>query len=125
MRLNPQVIMVRAAIHSKREEFTSKNPGKFAEIESKVMSRADEPMSQLAYYMFLNNGNKNKVPTILKKSIAKKLSNLSRYEVNKYKNGYYFYFLVEANDSKAVKEFDRVALINENIIRHLVVRVEE
>ena len=47
------------------------------------------------------------------------------YEVNKYKNGYYFYFLVEANDSKAVKEFDRVALINENIIRHLVVRVEE
>jgi hypothetical protein len=86
MRLNPQVIMVRAAIHPKREEFTSKNPGKFAEIESKVMSRADEPMSQLAYYMFLNNGNKNKVPTILKKSIAKKLSNLSRYEVNKYKN---------------------------------------
>lgn len=47
------------------------------------------------------------------------------YEVNKYKNGYYFYFLVEANDSKAVKEFDRVALINENIIRHLVVRVGE
>lgn len=86
MRLNPQVIMVRAAVHPKREEFTSKNPGKFAEIESKVMSRADEPMSQLAYYMFLNNGNKNKVPTILKKSIAKKLSNLSRYEVNKYKN---------------------------------------
>ncbi|MBO5376270.1 MAG: 30S ribosomal protein S6 [Bacilli bacterium] len=47
------------------------------------------------------------------------------YEVNKYKNGYYFYFLVETNDAKAVKEFDRVALINENIIRHLVVKVEE
>lgn len=47
------------------------------------------------------------------------------YEINKYKNGYYFYFLVEANDAKAVKEFDRVALINENVIRHLVVRVEE
>lgn len=47
------------------------------------------------------------------------------YEVNKYKNGYYFYFLVEVNDAKAVKEFDRVALINENIIRHLVVKVEE
>lgn len=86
MRLNPQIIMVRASIHPKREEFTSKNPGKFAEIESKVMSRADEPMSQLAYYMFLNNGNKNKIPTILKKSISKKLSSLSRYEVNKYKN---------------------------------------
>ena len=47
------------------------------------------------------------------------------YEVNKYKNGYYFYFLVEVNDANAVKEFDRVALINENIIRHLVVKVEE
>ena len=47
------------------------------------------------------------------------------YEVNKYKNVYYFYFLVEVNDAKAVKEFDRVALINENIIRHLVVKVEE
>ena len=47
------------------------------------------------------------------------------YEINKYKTGYYFYFLVEDKDAKAVKEFDRVALINENIIRHLVVRVEE
>jgi len=47
------------------------------------------------------------------------------YEINKYKNGYYFYFLIEAKDAKAVKEFDRVALINENVIRHLVVKVEE
>jgi len=43
-------------------------------------------MSQLAYYMFLNNGNKNKIPTILKKSVANKLSSLSKYEINKYKN---------------------------------------
>ena len=47
------------------------------------------------------------------------------YEINKYKTGYYFYYLIEEKDSKAVKEFDRVALINENIIRHLVVKVEE
>jgi len=47
------------------------------------------------------------------------------YEINKYKNGYYFYFLIEAKDAKAVKEFDRIALINENVIRHLVVKVEE
>lgn len=46
------------------------------------------------------------------------------YEIKKYKTGYYFYFLIEAEDAKAVKEFDRVALINENIIRHLVVKVE-
>ena len=39
--------------------------------------------------------------------------------------GYYFYYLVEEKGSKAVKEFDRVALINENIIRHVVVKVDE
>ena len=85
MRLNPQVIMVRAAIHPKREAWARENPGKFAEVESAVMARADEPMSQLAYYLFLNKGEKNKLPTILKKSLAKKLSGLSKYQVNKYK----------------------------------------
>lgn len=47
------------------------------------------------------------------------------YEINKYKSGYYFYYLVEEKGSKAVKEFDRVALINENIIRHIVVKIDE
>lgn len=47
------------------------------------------------------------------------------YEVKKYKNGYYFYYLVESADGNATTEFDRVALINENIIRHLVVRTDE
>ena len=47
------------------------------------------------------------------------------YEIDKYKTGYYFYYLIEEKGSKAVKEFDRVALINENIIRHIVVKVEE
>ena len=47
------------------------------------------------------------------------------YEINKYKTGYYFYFLVEDKDAVAVKEFDRVALINENIIRHIVVKIDE
>ena len=86
MRLNPQVIMVRAAIHPKRAEFCNANPGKFAAVEKLVMSRADEPLTQLTYYMYINGGKKNKIPTILKKSIAKKLSSLDAYAVNKYKN---------------------------------------
>lgn len=86
MRLNPQIIMVRAAIHPNRELWTKENPGKFAEYESKVMMRADEPMSQLAYYMYTNKGKKNSIPTILKKAVANKLSSLNRYNVNKYKN---------------------------------------
>ena len=47
------------------------------------------------------------------------------YEINKYKNGYYFYFLIEEENAEAINEFDRLALINENIIRHLVVRIAE
>ena len=86
MRLNPQVVMVRAATHKNRAAWCSANPGKFAAAEQFVMSRADEPMTQLAYYMYTNKGKKNKIPTILKKSIANKLSSLDKYQVNKYKN---------------------------------------
>ena len=86
MRLNPQVIMVRAAIHPKRKEFTEAHPGKFDEINQKVMSRADEPMSQMAYYMYNNGGKKNNIPSILKRSWDKKISGIGRYQMAKYKN---------------------------------------
>lgn len=85
MRLNPQVIMVRAAIHPNRKEFTDMYAGEFNRIEQLVMARADEPASQTAYYLYLNNGKKN-MPSILKRSIAEKLNKLSRYQVAKYKN---------------------------------------
>lgn len=85
MRLNPQVIMVRAAIHPNRTEFTEAYPGEFNRIQQLVMSRADEPASQVAYYLYINKGKEN-MPTILKRSIANKLSKLSRYQVAKYKN---------------------------------------
>lgn len=47
------------------------------------------------------------------------------YEIQKYKTGYYFLYVIEAEDNEATKEFDRIALINENVIRHLIVKVEE
>lgn len=47
------------------------------------------------------------------------------YEINKYKTGYYFLFTIESEELTATKEFDRLALINENILRHLIVRVED
>lgn len=46
------------------------------------------------------------------------------YEIKKHNVGHYFYLLVEATP-KTVKEFERVALINENIIRTLVVKKED
>lgn len=47
------------------------------------------------------------------------------YEIKSYKTGYYFLFVIESENDEAIKEFDRVALINENIIRHLIVKSEE
>lgn len=86
MRLNPQVIMVRASKNSHRNEFSRKNPGKFDMYNRRVMARADEPMTQTAYYLYKNNGKKNDIPSIIKRSWAKRLSILSPYQVAKYKN---------------------------------------
>lgn len=47
------------------------------------------------------------------------------YEIKKYHKGYYYLFTIEANNSDATKEFDRLALISEDIIRHLIVRIDE
>lgn len=46
------------------------------------------------------------------------------YEINKMKTGYYFLYVVET-DSDTVKEFNRVSGINENLLRHLIVKVED
>ena len=46
------------------------------------------------------------------------------YEINKMKTGYHFLYVVEA-DSDTVKEFNRVSGINENLLRHLIVKVED
>ena len=85
MRLNPQVIMVRAAMHSKRVEFNEEHPGLFSEINAQVMSRADEPSSQLTYWLY-RNGSKKEIPSILKRNWAKRLENGKKYELAKYKN---------------------------------------
>lgn len=44
---------------------------------------------------------------------------------NNYKSGYYFIVTLEAGDDKAVKEFDRLALISNDIIRHLIINKED
>lgn len=45
------------------------------------------------------------------------------YEIKKQVRGYYYLLNVEC-ESKAVKEFDRKALIDEKILRHLIIREE-
>lgn len=46
------------------------------------------------------------------------------YEINKFKTGYYYLYVVEAN-SEAISEFERVSRINEKLLRHLIVKVED
>ena len=47
------------------------------------------------------------------------------YIIKKMKSGYYYLYNIETNDDKAIKEFDRVAHIDENVIRHLILNIED
>lgn len=47
------------------------------------------------------------------------------YEINKFKSGYYFLYNIEAKNDSAIKEFNRVARIDENIVRHLVINLDK
>lgn len=44
------------------------------------------------------------------------------YTINSQKTGYYYLINVEANDS-AIKEFDRLATLDENILRHIIIKL--
>ncbi|MDM5157582.1 30S ribosomal protein S6 [Bacillus sp. DX1.1] len=46
------------------------------------------------------------------------------YEINDLRDGFYMIVNVNSN-AEAVKEFDRLAKISEDIIRHIVVKIEE
>lgn len=83
MRLNPQVIIVRAAVHPKRAEFTRHNPGKFQEYAQKVMTRGDDVIHQLEYWL-ATHGTKNGIPAILKRSWAKNIASMNAYSMSKY-----------------------------------------
>lgn len=47
------------------------------------------------------------------------------YEINDYKEGIYHLINVEASDAKGIDEFARLALINRDILRHMIVKIED
>ena len=47
------------------------------------------------------------------------------YEIKKMKSGYYYLYNIETSSSDATKEFERVARIDENVVRHLVLNLED
>ena len=42
-----------------------------------------------------------------------------------FKSGYYYVYQIEAGDDKAIKEFDRLAGISSDIVRHLIIKKED
>jgi small subunit ribosomal protein S6 len=46
------------------------------------------------------------------------------YEIKKYKRGFYYVYQIEA-PVEAINEFDRLALISEDLIRHMIIRLED
>ena len=44
------------------------------------------------------------------------------YEIKKMKSGFYFLFEVEAEDDKAINEFDRLSRISNDMVRHLITK---
>jgi small subunit ribosomal protein S6 len=46
------------------------------------------------------------------------------YEINDFRKGFYYILNIDAS-TEAVNEFDRLARINEDIIRYIIVRDEE
>ena len=47
------------------------------------------------------------------------------YEIKNFKSGFYYVYDIEAKDDKAIKEFDRLALISKDIVRHLITKKED
>ena len=47
------------------------------------------------------------------------------YEIKKFKSGYYYLYFIEAENDEAIKEFDRLAGISSDVIRHLITKIEK
>lgn len=47
------------------------------------------------------------------------------YEISKCKSGYYYLYNIETSDDKAINEFKRIAKIEENVIRDLVLNLDK
>lgn len=46
------------------------------------------------------------------------------YEMNDLREGYYEIKKISSSDSKAIDEFDRLAKINDKMIRHMIVKLD-
>ena len=47
------------------------------------------------------------------------------YEIKGFKSGFYYLYNIESTDDAAIKEFDRISLIDESVVRHLILNIEK
>ena len=47
------------------------------------------------------------------------------YEIKGFKSGFYYLYNIDSNTDAAVKEFSRVASLDESVIRYLVINIEK
>ena len=45
------------------------------------------------------------------------------YEIKGHKSGYYYLYEISSKDASAQKEFDRLANLSEDIIRHMIIKL--
>ncbi len=64
----------------------------------------------------------NKATITLSKELGQKEF---AYEIKKFKSGYYYLYNIETADDACVKEFERIARINENVVRHLILNMDK
>ena len=83
-------------------------------LESEVLKKTVSDLEKI----FTNN----KATITLSKELGQKEL---AYEIKKYKSGYYYLYNIEAENDKAIKEFDRIARINENVTRHLIINLDK
>ena len=63
----------------------------------------------------------NKATITLSKELGQKEF---AYEIKKMKSGYYYLYNIETSTDASIKEFDRVAGIDESVVRHLILKIE-
>lgn len=84
MRLNPALIIVRAVMHKDRIKFNDEHKAFMSGCINEIMNIPTDIWNQFELWMFFN-GTKNKLPSILKRAWADKLSNTEKYQLAKYK----------------------------------------
>ena len=47
------------------------------------------------------------------------------YEIKGFKSGFYYLYNIETSNDAAIKEFDRISLIDESVVRHLILNIEK